>query len=116
LEPDPNMRASVPAAAPADPDAAPDETGWLRSAARGSVRWETGLGLLVVAIIIFGAVTSPQFLTSGNFFNTGVTSGEIAIMALPMTLIIISGESCGATTGRCWPSSWWSRCSGSWPA
>jgi rhamnose transport system permease protein len=82
----------VPAAAPADPDAAPDEAGWLRSAARGSVRWETGLGLLVVAIIVFGAVTSPQFLTSGNFFNTGVTSGEIAIMALPMTLIVISGE------------------------
>src|SRR5205823_14071083 len=33
-----------------------------------------------------------QFLTSGNFFNTGVTSGEIAIMALPMTMIIVSGE------------------------
>ena len=37
-------------------------------------------------------MSSPQFLTSGNFFDTGVTSGEIAIMALPMTLIVISGE------------------------
>ena len=64
----------------------------LSSAARASLRWETGLGLLVVAIVIFGAATSPQFLTSTNFFNTGVSSGEIAIMALPMTLIVISGE------------------------
>jgi rhamnose transport system permease protein len=73
---------------------APDRTGrrMLSAAARHSLRWETGLALLVVAIVIFGAAASPQFLTSANFFNTGVTSGEIAIMALPMTLIVISGE------------------------
>ena len=64
----------------------------LSAAAHSAVRWESGLALLVVAIVIFGAVSSSQFLTSSNFFNTGVTSGEIAIMALPMTLIIISGE------------------------
>jgi rhamnose transport system permease protein len=66
--------------------------GRLRAVGHGSLRWETGLGLLVVAVVIFGAVSSPQFLTSGNFFNTGVTAGEIAIMALPMTLIVVSGE------------------------
>ena len=64
----------------------------LGPAARASLRWESGLALLVIAIVIFGAASSRQFLTSVNFFNTGVTSGEIAIMALPMTLIIISGE------------------------
>jgi len=47
---------------------------------------------VAVAVVVFGALTSSQFLTSANFFNMGVTSGEIAIMALPMTLIIISGE------------------------
>jgi rhamnose transport system permease protein len=92
LEPDLTTAAATPAAVPADGPEGPGEGTWFRAAARGSVRWETGLLLLVVAIVIFGAVTSPQFLTSGNFFNTGVTSGEIAIMALPMTLIIISGE------------------------
>lgn len=66
--------------------------GLLQPAARASLRWESGLVLLIVAIVIFGAMSSPQFLTSGNFFNTGVTSGEVAIMALPMTLIVISGE------------------------
>jgi rhamnose transport system permease protein len=64
----------------------------LTTALRPLARWETVLALLVVAIGIFGAMASPQFLTSGNIFNMGVTSGEIAIMALPMTLIIISGE------------------------
>ncbi|HEY7431458.1 MAG TPA: ABC transporter permease [Streptosporangiaceae bacterium] len=91
LEPDQTRRPGGPDAAPRAAAAA----GWrdrLGSVARGSLRWESGLALLVIAIVIFGAVGSPQFLTSVNFFNTGVTSGEIAIMALPMTLIIISGE------------------------
>jgi rhamnose transport system permease protein len=64
----------------------------LGPAAGAALRWESGLALLVIAIVIFGGMSSPQFLTAGNFFNTGVTSGEIAIMALPMTLIVISGE------------------------
>jgi rhamnose transport system permease protein len=87
-------RPAAPAAGPVPPPAvpAPPASGRLAAVAHGSLRWETGLALLVVAIVIFGAVTSPQFLTSGNFFNTGVTAGEIAIMALPMTLIVISGE------------------------
>jgi rhamnose transport system permease protein len=74
------------------PPASDGGDGWLHGLARGALRWESALGLLVVVIVIFGATTSPQFLTSSNFFNLGVTSGEIAIMALPMTLIVISGE------------------------
>jgi rhamnose transport system permease protein len=48
--------------------------------------------VVVIAIVIFGNAVSPQFLTSNNFFNLGLTTGEIAIMTLPMALIIISGE------------------------
>jgi rhamnose transport system permease protein len=59
---------------------------------RGAARWETGLALVVVIIIIVGSQVSPQFLTGNNMFNLGLSNGEIAIMALPMTLIIISGE------------------------
>jgi rhamnose transport system permease protein len=61
-------------------------------AVSGAVRWETGLALVVVAVIGIGASASPQFLTGNNMFNLGLSNGEIAIMALPMTLIIISGE------------------------
>jgi rhamnose transport system permease protein len=67
--------------------------GW-RSAlgARNMLRWESGLAVVVVAIGILGVSTSSEFLTGTNMFNLGLQSGEIAIMALPMTLIIISGE------------------------
>ncbi|HET9975724.1 MAG TPA: ABC transporter permease [Streptosporangiaceae bacterium] len=59
---------------------------------RGALRWETGLALLVVIIGIAGSSVSSQFFTSINIFNQGLSYGEIAIMTLPMTLIVISGE------------------------
>src|SRR5579859_3454655 len=59
---------------------------------RPLLRWETGLAVVVVIVGVVGASVSPQFLTSNNLFNLGLSNGEIAIMALPMTLIVISGE------------------------
>jgi rhamnose transport system permease protein len=59
---------------------------------RAAVRWESGLAVVVVLIAIIGSSVSDQFLTGGNMFNLGLANGEIAIMTLPMTLIIISGE------------------------
>jgi rhamnose transport system permease protein len=59
---------------------------------RGALRWETGLALVVILIGVVGAATSPEFLTGDNFFNLGLSNGEIAIMTLPMALIVISGE------------------------
>jgi rhamnose transport system permease protein len=59
---------------------------------RPLLRWETGLAVVVVLIFIIGSSASPQFLTGYNLFTFGLSNGEIAIMTLPMTLIIISGE------------------------
>jgi rhamnose transport system permease protein len=59
---------------------------------RKVLRWEGGLVLLLVLVAILGSQASSQFLTTGNIFNLAVTSGEVAIMALPMTLIVITGE------------------------
>jgi rhamnose transport system permease protein len=59
---------------------------------REALRWETGLALLVVIIAIVGSSVSSSFFTSNNFFNLGLSNGEIAIMTLPMTLIVIAGE------------------------
>jgi rhamnose transport system permease protein len=59
---------------------------------RPALRWETGLAVVVILILIIGSAASPQFLTGNNLFNLGLSNGEIAIMTLPMTLIIISGE------------------------
>jgi rhamnose transport system permease protein len=81
-----------PAAGPATSSSAETADRGLRSRLRGALRWESGLAVVLVAVVLFGAIVSPQFLTGGNFFNLGLSTGEIAIMTLPMTLIIISGE------------------------
>jgi rhamnose transport system permease protein len=59
---------------------------------RPALRWETGLAVVVILILVIGSAASPDFLTGNNLFNVGLSNGEIAIMTLPMTLIIISGE------------------------
>jgi rhamnose transport system permease protein len=45
-----------------------------------------------VVVFVVGRVLSPEFLTNYNFFNMGLSNGELAIMALPMTLIVVTGE------------------------
>ena len=59
---------------------------------RPALRWESGLAVVVVLIFVIGSASSPDFLTGNNLFNLGLSNGEVAIMTLPMTLIIISGE------------------------
>ena len=41
---------------------------------------------------MLGNALSPFFLTAGNFSNLLAALMEVAIMALPMTLIVIAGE------------------------
>jgi rhamnose transport system permease protein len=76
-----------------DPDGRARPAGWLRPVRLQPVlRWEAGLAVVVAAIAVIGSAASPQFFTGNNLFNLGLSNGEIAIMTLPMTLIIISGE------------------------
>lgn len=63
-----------------------------RDRATGLVRWESGLVLGLAAALIFGLTTSHQFFSATNIFNLGLSDGVVAMMALPMTLVIISGE------------------------
>ncbi|HYH92243.1 MAG TPA: ABC transporter permease [Candidatus Saccharimonadales bacterium] len=55
-------------------------------------RWETLLAVALLGLIVLGNSLSPFFLTPGNFSNLIAALMEVAIMALPMTLIIIAGE------------------------
>ncbi|MYS22397.1 ABC transporter permease [Streptomyces sp. SID4948] len=59
---------------------------------RELVRWESALVFVLIAVLIFGSAQSANFLNSSNFFYIGLNMGEIAIMALPMTLIVMTGE------------------------
>ncbi len=63
-----------------------------RSLTRLLARWETLLVLALLGLIVLGNALSPFFLTPGNFSNLIAALMEVAIMALPMTLIIIAGE------------------------
>ncbi len=54
--------------------------------------WETLLVVLLLICIVLGSVLSPYFLSGFNFYALTSNAMEIAIMALPMTLIIIVGE------------------------
>src|SRR5438105_2171581 len=56
------------------------------------LRWESGLVVALVAVFALGSGISPQFLSSYNLFTTGTNIGDLAILALPMTLIIVTGE------------------------
>jgi rhamnose transport system permease protein len=64
----------------------------LRALSHRAMHWESGLVVMVIAIAVLGEHASSQFLTGTDLFNLSLTSGEVAIMALPMTLIIVSGE------------------------
>lgn len=55
-------------------------------------RWEAGLVLVLIATVIYGARQSPNFLKTDNLFYIGSNIGETAIIAIPMALLIITGE------------------------
>ena len=59
---------------------------------RPLLRWEASLILLLIGTIIYGNNASQYFLTSGNVFFILLNVGEVAIMALPLTLIVATGE------------------------
>jgi rhamnose transport system permease protein len=55
-------------------------------------RWETVTVFLLIASIIYGTTSSPDFFTGGNLNSILSDIVEIAIIALPLTLIIVAAE------------------------
>ncbi len=66
--------------------------GRLRRGASRLARWEALLLVLIVLLVFEGTQVSKVFLTGGNFANLTSAVMEVAIVALPMTLIIITGD------------------------
>jgi rhamnose transport system permease protein len=64
----------------------------MQSILKRLMRWESALVALLIGTIVLGAQLSPAFLKSGNFFYIGLNIGEVAIIALPLALIVITGE------------------------
>jgi rhamnose transport system permease protein len=88
---------------------------------RSAARWESGLVLVLIAVLIFGSVESSSFTDPSTIFYLGINTGFIAIMALPMTFVIMTGEIdlsvasmlglSGAVVGYLWHHGW-----SIWPA
>jgi rhamnose transport system permease protein len=72
---------------------------------RGSLaRWETFLLFVLIVIFVCGAQVSRYFLTPSNISIALAGMTPAAIVALPMTLIIVTGEidiSVGSIVGLC---------------
>lgn len=79
-------------------------------------RWESGLVLVLIGALLFGNAESVTFTTKTTLFYAGINTGYIAIMALPMTLIVITAEidlsvastlgMAGALLGDLWHHGW----------
>jgi rhamnose transport system permease protein len=54
--------------------------------------WEAALAVAVVLVFLLGVESSSYFLGSYNLFTLCTNIGDLALMALPMTLIIMVGE------------------------
>src|SRR4051795_7626863 len=85
---------TAPGAGP-PPAAAPDEgferrEGGAWRAVLG--RWEALLVALLVLLLPIGQAISPQFLTSDSFTTGSLDFSEIALMALPLTLVVVPPE------------------------
>jgi rhamnose transport system permease protein len=87
---------------------------------REAARWETGLVFVLVGVLIFGSAKSPTFTDPSTIFYFGINTGYLAIMALPVTFVVMTGEIdlsvasmlglAGATVGYLWHHGW-----GIWP-
>jgi rhamnose transport system permease protein len=67
-------------------------------------RWEAFLLLVLVVVLLLGAQASDHFLTASNISIALAGMMPVAIVALPMTLIIVTGEidiSVGSIIGLC---------------
>jgi rhamnose transport system permease protein len=80
--PEPEGAAAEPAGAPEGPDR-------LRTIAG---RWETLIVALLAITVIAGQAISPQFLTADSFTTGSLDYSEVALMALPLTLVIVAAE------------------------
>jgi rhamnose transport system permease protein len=56
------------------------------------VSWEAILALLLLIAVVGGTLLNKDFLTTDNWANLLANFVEIALMALPLSLIVISGE------------------------
>jgi len=84
--------ASSPSTAAPAPPAQPGRDGRAARARAAAARWETLLIGLIAVTVVVGAGLSSEFLTADSFTTGSLDFSEVALMALPLALVIISAE------------------------
>jgi len=90
--PPPETASSTPPSAPAPAAAAPEARVGAGRAAALLARWETLILGLIVVTCLAGQGISSQFLTADSFTTGSLDFSEVALMALPLALVVISAE------------------------
>ena len=83
---------------------------------RALLSWEALLVALLLGVVAAGILSSDDFFEGSNFKDIAGTAMEKAVMALPMTLVIVSGEIdlsvastlglASAVLGKTWAADW----------
>ncbi|WP_149563610.1 ABC transporter permease [Streptomyces cacaoi] len=99
--------------APATAEARPD-TG--RPGPGRFLRWDTAVGALLVAAFLVGTGTTDGFSDTANLAAALNDTAEVALIALPMTLLVVAGQVdlsvasmlglSSALAGRLWDAGW----------
>ena len=69
-----------------------DETTAARRGRLGLLTWDKGVVVLLVLTFVVGSVVQPDFAGASNVSFILQDIGEIFLIALPMTFLIITGE------------------------
>ncbi|MFE6132571.1 ABC transporter permease [Streptomyces sp. NPDC056437] len=56
------------------------------------IRWDTAVGILLIAVFLAGAGTTEGFADTANLSAALDDTAEIALIALPMTLLVVAGQ------------------------
>ncbi|MCG0287002.1 ABC transporter permease [Streptomyces sp. PSAA01] len=80
------------------------------------LRWDTAVGVLLVAVFLTGLGTTDGFASRDNLAFAFNDIAEVALMALPMTLLVVAGQVDlsvasmlglgSALTGQLWDAGW----------
>ncbi|MET4925443.1 ABC transporter permease [Streptomyces sp. PSRA5] len=56
------------------------------------LRWDTAVGILLIAVFLAGTGTTDGFANTDNLSAALADVSEIALIALPMTLLVVAGQ------------------------
>jgi rhamnose transport system permease protein len=87
----PELATTTPSAG-GTPPAAPAKKRGARFDPSVLLRWETLVVAMIVGVMFVGSGLSEQFLTAASFTTGSFDMIEVALIALPMALLIITGE------------------------